>query len=247
VPDFLLAALPVPTSVLPVTALALNLDDELGEVAARAADLIGIFAFALSGALLAVRKNMDVLGIIVLAVATGLGGGIVRDLLIGSLPPVALTDPGYFWTPVAAAGVVFFLHVQVARINSAVYFFDAAGLGVFCVTGTAKAFHYGLSPVSAVVLGVMTAVGGGVIRDLLAQESPSLLRWDREVYAVPAMVGAVIAVVLLVTGQFNGYTGTLAALTAFLLRLLALRYHWRAPRAIGVRRRVTPAENESDW
>jgi len=194
-------------------------------------DLVGIFVFALSGGLLAIRKNMDIFGIAVLAEATGLGGGVFRDLVIGAVPPAAFTDPGYLLAPLAAAVVVFFLHPEVERINRAVQTLDALGLGLFCVTGTAKAHDHGLGTLAAVVLGMASAVGGGVLRDLLANEMPSLLRWDREIYAVPAIVGSVIAAVLIPHHALNAVTGTAAALVAFAIRMLALRYGWRAPRA----------------
>ncbi|MGC0316154.1 trimeric intracellular cation channel family protein [Kitasatospora acidiphila] len=194
-------------------------------------DLIGIFVFALSGGLLAVRKNMDIIGICVLAEATALGGGVMRDLLIGAVPPVAFTNMGYFVTPLVAGLVVFFLHPEVERINRSVQTLDALGLGLFCVTGTAKAHDYGLGSVPSIALGMLTAAGGGVIRDVLAQETPSLLRWDREIYAVPALVGATMVAILIAVHHLTTLTATTAALTAFVLRMLALRYGWRAPRA----------------
>ncbi|MGQ4331894.1 trimeric intracellular cation channel family protein, partial [Streptomyces hayashii] len=131
-------------------------------------DLIGIFVFAISGALLAVRKNFDVFGIAMLAEVTALGGGVFRDLVIGAVPPAAFTDLGYFLTPLLAALLVVFLHPQVERIQLGVNVFDAAGLGLFCVTGTTKAYAYGLNLTASAALGIATAVGGGVLRDVLA-------------------------------------------------------------------------------
>ncbi|MFG2884386.1 trimeric intracellular cation channel family protein [Streptomyces sp. NPDC048297] len=194
-------------------------------------DVIGIFVFAISGALLAVRKNFDVFGIAVLAEVTGLGGGLFRDLIIGAVPPAAFTDLGYFVTPLLAALVVFFLHPHVERIQSAVLVFDAAGLGLFCVTGTTKAYSYGLNLTASATLGLATAVGGGVLRDVLANEVPSLLRWDRDLYAVPAMVGAAMVVVCIHYDVLTPLASGVAVVTAFVLRLLAMRFHWRAPRA----------------
>ncbi len=194
-------------------------------------DLIGIFVFAISGALLAVRKNFDVFGIAVLAEFTALGGGLFRDVMIGAVPPAAFTDLGYFLTPLVAALLVFFLHPHVERIQAGVNVFDAAGLGLFCVTGTTKAYDHGLGLTASAVLGLATAVGGGVLRDVLANEVPSLLRWDRDLYAVPAIVGATIVAVCLRYDVLTPLASSLAAVTAFALRLLAMRYHWRAPRA----------------
>ncbi|MFI9582419.1 trimeric intracellular cation channel family protein [Streptomyces sp. NPDC052236] len=197
----------------------------------HALDLAGIFVFAISGALLAVRKNFDVFGIAVLAEVTALGGGLLRDLIIGAVPPAAFTDLGYFLTPLVATVLVFFLHPHVERIQTGVNVFDAAGLGLFCVTGTTKAYEYGLGLTFAVVLGLATAVGGGVLRDVLANEVPSLLRWDRDLYAVPALVGATLVALCIQFDMLNAATSGLAAVTAFVLRLLAMRFHWRAPRA----------------
>ncbi|MFI6281908.1 trimeric intracellular cation channel family protein [Streptomyces sp. NPDC050988] len=194
-------------------------------------DLVGIFVFAISGALLAVRKNFDVFGIAVLAEVTALGGGLFRDLVIGAVPPAAFTDLGYFLTPLLAALLVFFLHPEVERIQLGVNIFDAAGLGLFCVAGTTKAYEYGLGLTASATLGLATAVGGGVLRDVLANEVPSLLRWDRDLYAVPAIVGSAMVALCIRYDALNTFTSALAVVTAFALRLLAMRYHWRAPRA----------------
>ncbi|MBT2509517.1 trimeric intracellular cation channel family protein [Streptomyces sp. ISL-98] len=197
----------------------------------HALDLAGIFVFAISGALLAVRKNFDVFGIAVLAEVTALGGGLLRDLIIGAVPPAAFTDLGYFTTPLVAAALVFFLHPEVERIQGSVNTFDAAGLGLFCVTGTTKAYDHGLGLTASAALGLATAVGGGVLRDVLANEVPSLLRWDRDLYAVPAMVGATMVALCIRFDVLNAATSGVAVVTAFVLRLLAMHYHWRAPRA----------------
>ncbi|MBH5337124.1 trimeric intracellular cation channel family protein [Streptomyces pactum] len=194
-------------------------------------DIAGIFVFAISGALLAVRKNFDVFGMAVLASVTALGGGLFRDVMIGDLPPTAFTDLGYFVTPLVATVLVFFLHPEVERITRAVGVFDAAGLGLFCVAGTTKAYDYGLGLTSSAALGLATAVGGGVLRDVLANEIPSLLRWDRDLYAVPAMVGAVTTALLIRFDALDATTSALAATMAFTVRLLAMHFGWRAPRA----------------
>lgn len=210
----------------------------------HALDVAGIFVFAISGALAAVRRNYDVFGMAVLAEVTALGGGLFRDLVIGAVPPAAFTDTGYFSTPLVATALVFFLHPEVERINATVNVFDAAGLGLFCVTGTIKAHTYGLALTPSIALGLATAAGGGVLRDLLAGEVPSLLRWDRDLYAVPALVGASTVALLIHFDALGGVTSGLAALVAFALRLLALRFHWRAPRAW--HRRSAAAEGEGE-
>ncbi len=202
-----------------------------GQSIQHSLDVVGIFVFAISGALMAVRKNLDVIGMAVLAEVTALGGGLIRDLAIGAVPPAAFTDLGYFLTPLVATAIVFFLHPQVERINRAVMTIDAAGLGLFCVSGTTKAHAYGLGLTASAALGTATAVGGGVLRDVLVQEVPSLLRWDRDLYAVPALTGAAIVALLIRFHALTAVTGALAAVTACVLRLLAMRYGWRAPRA----------------
>ncbi|MEU4999582.1 trimeric intracellular cation channel family protein [Streptomyces sp. NPDC021622] len=209
----------------------------------HALDIVGIFVFAISGALLAVRKNFDVFGIAVLAEVTALGGGILRDLVIGAVPPAAFTDLGYFITPLFAAALVFFLHPEVERTQVAVNVFDAAGLGLFCVTGTTKAYDYGLGLTASAALGLATAVGGGVLRDIIANEVPSLVRWDRDLYAVPAIVGSAMVALCINYDMVNGFTSGLAVVTAFVLRLLAMRYHWRAPRAWHRRSAAVEAED----
>ncbi|MEU8120832.1 trimeric intracellular cation channel family protein [Spirillospora sp. NPDC049024] len=196
-------------------------------------DLAGIFVFAVSGALAAVRQRLDVVGMVVLAEITALGGGILRDLLIGAVPPAAFTDLGYVLVPMAASALVFFWHPQVTRLLPAVLLFDAAGLGLFCATGTVKALEYGLSPVHAVLLGIVTAVGGGILRDVLAGRIPAVL-YDRQLYAVPALLGATATAAADAAGLHGGAVTAGAAVAAFGLRVLAMRQGWRAPRPRGV-------------
>jgi uncharacterized membrane protein YeiH len=191
----------------------------------------GIFAFAISGALLAIRRDFDVVGIVMLAVVTALGGGIVRDLVLGDTPPAAFTHWAYLVVALGAAGVAFVAHAALARLTPALLICDAAGLGLFCVTGTVKALGHGLAPVAAAALGVTTAVGGGLLRDVIARETPTLVRADSELYAVPAMAGA-LAVAL--AWHFDAYTsavGVVATAGIFAVRCLALLRHWHGPRA----------------
>ncbi|MGW4423759.1 trimeric intracellular cation channel family protein [Streptosporangium sp. NPDC004631] len=197
-------------------------------------DLVGIFVFALSGALVGVRKRLDVVGMAVLAEMTALGGGILRDLIL-NVRPAAFFSTGYVLVPVAATAIVFFWHPHVQRVMPAVDVLDAAGLGLFCAVGTEKAMNHGLSPLHAALLGVTTAVGGGVLRDVLAGQIPSLL-YDRQLYAVPAMLGSAIMAALY-TLDLHGWPATLsAAVLAFGLRIAAMRLRLRAPLARGVAR-----------
>jgi uncharacterized membrane protein YeiH len=197
----------------------------------EALELIGVFAFGVSGALMAVRRDFDVIGIAMLAVITAIGGGVLRDLLIGDTPPPAFTDWPYLVVPLAAAAITFFAHPAVERLTRALLLFDAAGLGLFCVTGTVKSLDYGLGPVAAAALGVTTAVGGGLLRDVIARETPALVRPDSELYAVPAIAGALAVAVAWELDAYSPAIGAAAALAVFAVRLLALRRGWRAPRA----------------
>lgn len=195
-------------------------------------DLVGILAFALSGALLAVRKQFDIVGMVVLAGTTALGGGIIRDLLIGAVPPVAFTNTTWLLLPLAAAVLTFFFHPHVARLRIAVLVCDAAGLGLFCVSGTAKALAYGLGPAPALLLGVVTAIGGGILRDLLAGDVPTVLRRDSKLYAIPSFIGAAVVVLTWHTSTYGLLAAVTGAGVAFGLRLLALWRGWRAPTPI---------------
>lgn len=194
-------------------------------------DLVGIFVFAISGALVAVRKDLDVFGVLVLAGVTGLGGGFVRDVLIGATPPVALADWRYLLVPVAAGLVAFAYHPALGRMERLITVFDAFGLALFCVAGALKALDYGLGPLPAALLGMLTGIGGGMLRDVLAGRVPVIFRG--ELYAIPALGGAAVAVLgsradlptLLVT--IGG------AAVCLVWRLLAIWRHWQAPMPSG--------------
>lgn len=193
-----------------------------------ALDLVGIFVFAITGALVGVRKQLDVFGVQVLAVVTGLGGGFIRDVLIGAVPPATLEDWRYLVVPIVAGLLTFYLHPGLERVERLVNIFDAAGLGLFCVTGAQKALDYGLGLLPAAMLGMITGIGGSVIRDLLSGRVPVVLR--RELYATPAFLGAL----LVATGDRAGIEGPWVAFGAaalcFVIRMLAVRRGWNAPR-----------------
>ncbi|MBL7253013.1 trimeric intracellular cation channel family protein [Paractinoplanes lichenicola] len=194
-------------------------------------ELAGIFAFAVSGALTAIRKDFDVVGIVLLAGITALGGGVARDVILGATPPAAFTSLGYFLMPVAAAAITFFAHPAFERLTTAVLVFDAAGVGLFCVLGTLKALPYGVGPLPAAALGVLTGVGGGVLRDVLAREVPALVRPDAELYAVPAVVGALIVAVTWELGWWAPWIGVVTVVLIFAFRVVAMARKWRAPTA----------------
>ncbi|WP_435848706.1 TRIC cation channel family protein [Streptomyces javensis] len=192
-------------------------------------DLLGIFGFALSSAYLGVRKDFNLFGTLVLAEAAGLGGGLVRDLVL-RVPSIAFTDPGYPLAPLAAALLAYRgkpLHRQPRLFD----LLDAVGLGLFSVTGTVKGLQHGMEAVPSAALGVITAMGGGILASAVAKELPSSLRWDSDLYAAPAIAGAGAAATLHETGALDVMTASGAALTAFTLRLLALHFHWRTGRS----------------
>lgn len=194
-------------------------------------DLTGIFVFAISGALVAVRKQLDVFGVLVLAGTTGLGGGFLRDVLIGATPPAALADWRYLLVPVVAGLVTFWYHPAVGRLERQVGVLDAFGLALFCVVGALKSVEYGLGPLPAALMGMVTAVGGGMLRDLLAGRVPAVFRG--ELYATPALAGAAIAVLLDRLDQPYAVSALVGAGACLAWRLLAIWRHWRAPLPAG--------------
>jgi uncharacterized membrane protein YeiH len=204
-------------------------------------DLLGILTAAASGALTGVRKSLDLVGVLVLAAVTGLGGGVVRDLMIGAVPVAVLTDWRYLTAAsVAAAAVLLAQHPKAPGrqaptlvrlrgripLSTAYLVADSATLGCFAVSGTAKALNYGLALVPAALMGVVTAVGGGVLRDVLVNEVPTVLR--RELYAVPALVGALVVAL---SARYHPAATPIAFAAAALtmgLRLVAVRRDWHA-------------------
>src|SRR5688572_17238572 len=156
-------------------------------------DFIGTFAFAISGALVATRHRLDLFGVLVLAFAAAAAGGIARDVLLGATPPGSLVDWRYLAVSTLAGLLTFYWRAQVERMRNPVQLFDAAGLGLFAVIGAHKALAAGLGPVGAVMLGVLSGVGGGIARDMLVAQIPSVLR--RDLYAVAALAGALVLVV----------------------------------------------------
>lgn len=190
-------------------------------------DLVGTFAFAISGALVAVRYRLDLFGVLVLSFAAATAGGMMRDLLLGSTPPVALTDWRYMAVSFLAGGLTFVHHARVERMRSPVQWFDAIGLGVFAVLGTAKALAAGLGPVGAATLGVLTGIGGGIARDVLVAQIPSVLR--QEFYAVAALAGAAVVVAGDALGLPAAPSAVAGAVLCFSLRWTAIRRGWRLP------------------
>jgi uncharacterized membrane protein YeiH len=190
-------------------------------------DLLGTFVFALSGAVAGVRRRLDLFGVLVLSFVAANSGGIVRDVLIGAAPPAAIRDWRYLAASLLAGVLIFFWYPSIKRLRSPVLIFDAAGLALFCVAGAQKALVFGLSPVAAALLGMLTGVGGGVARDVLLSEIPAVLRSD--IYAVAALAGAAV----MVTGDALGVPGAVSACAGaalcFGLRLAAIKLDWHLP------------------
>ncbi len=194
----------------------------------RALDISATFLFAIEGAVAAVQAHLDVLGVLVLAVVTAFGGGVIRDLLIGATPPAALRDWRYAALALAG-GAVTFLFYPLIRIMPPIVLIgvDAAGLALFCVAGTEKALLYGIPPFIAALLGAITAVGGGTLRDVLLARIPLVLRAD--FYATAALCGALAVVAGQKLGLRSRLAGLVGFLACFLLRLIAVRLHWHLP------------------
>jgi uncharacterized membrane protein YeiH len=191
-------------------------------------DLLGVAVFAVSGGLLAVRQRLDIVGVLVLGVVTGLGGGAIRDVLIGDIPPPGLADWRYLVTALGAGLIAFWFHPAIERTVRLVNVFDAFGLGLFAVAGAVKASEYGLGPVPAALLGMVTGIGGGMIRDVLADRVPVVLS-NGELYAIPALAGAAVAVAGYHLDVRTAWVAIPAAALTIAWRLLAIRRGWRAP------------------
>jgi uncharacterized membrane protein YeiH len=190
-------------------------------------DLVGTFVFALSGATAGVKKRLDLFGILVLSFAAGNAGGIVRDLLIGATPPAAISDWRYLGISLLAGLVTFWRPYDVDRLSNPVLLFDAAGLGLFAVAGTQKALAFGLHPVMAAALGMLTGIGGGMTRDVLLTEIPTVLRAD--LYAVAALAGAALVVVGAALRLPAAPVAVAGAVLCFGLRSMGIRRGWRLP------------------
>ena len=191
-------------------------------------DLIGTFAFAISGATIGVRHRLDLFGVLVLAFITATLGGILRDVLIGAVP-AALSDWSYLALACAAGLVTFYRHALVERLRNPVQLFDAAGLALFAVSGASKALEYGLSPFAAVLLGMLSGIGGGIARDVLVARIPVVLQAD--LYAVAALAAALVVVLGDALALPEEWTLAAGALLCFGLRYMAIRHGWRLPEA----------------
>jgi len=197
-------------------------------------DLAGTFVFALSGGVAGVKHRLDIFGVLVLSFAAANAGGIARDVMIGATPVAALSDWRYVAVSLAAGLMTFYCYSFIDRLSGSVLIFDAAGLALFAVTGATKALAYHLDPVAAALLGMLTGIGGGMMRDILTAEVPVVLRAD--FYAIAALVGAAVVVIGQMLHVSSSAAMTVGALLCFGLRFMAIRYGWRLPVAVGGRR-----------
>ncbi len=195
-------------------------------------NLAGTFVFGLSGGLAGVQARLDAFGVVVLAVTVGLAGGIIRDLLIG-IPPQTFRDWRYLAVAGAAGVVTLLAHRVLERLERSILVFDAAGLALFCVTGASTALDHHVGALSAVVLGAITGIGGGMLRDILLREVPTVLRTG--LYAIPALIGAGIVVVASESGTHNLAVPIVAAAVCFLIRIAGLYFDLNVPGAPGDR------------
>src|SRR3982750_1890786 len=190
-------------------------------------DLGGTFVFALSGATAAVKHRLDLFGVLVLSFAAGNSGGIARDVMIGAVPPAAISDWRYVAVSILAGLITFYWYRIINRLSSPVLVFDAAGLALFAVSGAGKALAFDIGPLGAMLLGMLTGIGGGIVRDVLVREIPTVLR--TELYAVAALIGAAVVVI----GRMLNLSPSAAAITGaavcFVLRFMAMRRGWHLP------------------
>ena len=190
-------------------------------------DLGGTFVFALSGATVAVKHRLDLFGVLVLSFAAGNSGGIARDVMIGAVPPAAINDWRYVAVSLVAGMITFFWYRMIERLSSPVLVFDAAGLALFAVAGAGKALAFHAGPVAATLLGMLTGIGGGMVRDVLVREIPTVLR--TELYAVAALIGAAVVVIGRMLHLPSDAATTAGAVLCFGLRFMAMRRGWQLP------------------
>ena len=190
-------------------------------------DVAGTFVFALSGAVAGVKHRLDLFGVLVLSFAAGNSGGIARDVMIGALPPAAISEWRYVVVSILAGLITFYWYRVINHLNSPVLVFDAAGLALFAVAGAGKALAFHAGPVAATLLGMLTGVGGGMVRDILVMEIPTVLR--TELYAVAALIGAAVVVIGRMLHLATSGAAITGAVLCFGLRFIAMRRGWQLP------------------
>lgn len=194
-------------------------------------DLVGTFVFAVEGALAGIRAELDIFGLLVVSFATALGGGVIRDVLIGAIPPNSIRDWRYGATAFAGGGAVFFFHQLFQSVPLGLMItLDAAGLALFAVAGVGKALEFGISPLLAILMGVITGVGGGTVRDVLLTQVPGVLHAD--VYASAALLGAIVVIGALRLRVARSAAMTAGGVACFVLRMIAAWRHWNLPKVV---------------
>jgi len=196
-----------------------------------ALDLFGTASFAVSGALAGVQRRMDLLGVVILGLVTAVGGGTLRDVLLGDVPPFCFNDETYFYVAIVFSLGVFFFHGALDFLHRPLLYFDALGLATFLVIGTGKALDFEAGFLVAVMMGVMTATAGGLVRDVLSNQVPLILQ--REIYATACVIGGVVFVLLDRLGVGKNIDAVVAALTVLLIRVAAINRNWSLPVAKG--------------
>ena len=201
------------------------------DVVLLAVDLVGTFVFAVEGALAGIRGELDLLGLLVVSFVTALGGGTVRDLLIGAVPPNSIRDWRYGATAFAGGGAVFCFYQSFQHVPQQLLItLDAAGLALFAMAGAAKALEFGINPMIAVLMGVLTGVGGGTIRDVLLTRVPGILNTD--IYASAALAGSAVMVIGLALKVPRTIAMTVGGMCCFVLRMVAVARHWNLPKVM---------------
>jgi uncharacterized membrane protein YeiH len=194
-------------------------------------DLMGAFVFAVEGAMAGIRGQLDLLGLLVVSFATALGGGMIRDVLIGAIPPNSVRDWRYPATAFAGGGAVFFFYQFFQQVPSQLMItFDAVGLSLCAIAGAGKALEFGINPMLSVLMGAVTGVGGGTIRDILLNRVPGVLQTD--VYAAAALAGAIVVVVGMRLKMPRTLVMTAGAVVCFVLRMVAVWRHWNLPKVM---------------
>ncbi len=197
-------------------------------------DLVGTFAFAASGAVLAVKRDMDLFGVLVLSVVTATGGGLLRDMIVGRIPPAVFNHMVYLAVSCGTGILVFFFYSWIKKVNHLILFFDAVGLGVFTIIGISVGLDYHFKPISSLILGMLTGVGGGMIRDILTARIPLILQKD--VYASASLLGGLLYLLLRKINLPDSFSVIISILCIIFIRLFSLKYHVHLPRATSEKR-----------
>ncbi|WP_024742499.1 trimeric intracellular cation channel family protein [Tenacibaculum maritimum] len=193
-----------------------------------ALDILGTFAFAISGALVAIKKQFDIFGVIIIAFVTAVGGGMLRDVLIDSHPINWISDMNYIWTILIAVFITFLFKSKIAPLRKTFFLFDTVGIGVFTLLGLEKCLDFGLHPFIALIMGVISAVFGGVIRDVLTRKVPLIFK--KEIYASACFIGGIVYLLLEFLSTNATIQFVISALTIILIRVLVVRYELELPR-----------------